>query len=61
MTVVEHHRDHLSISTDKSKLDVGLIHEFLSKCSYWAQNRSLDAVKTSIEHSLCFGVYDGDW
>jgi GNAT superfamily N-acetyltransferase len=61
MTVVEHHREHFSISTDKSKLDVGLIHEFLSKSSYWAQNRSLDAVKTSIKHSLCFGVYDGDW
>ena len=60
MTVVEHRRDSFSISTDKYKLDTSLIHEFLSKSSYWAQNRSLETVKMSIEHSLCFGVYDGD-
>jgi hypothetical protein len=57
---IEYRRDNFSISTDKSKLDVGLIHEFLSKSSYWAQGRPLDVVKTSIEHSLCFGAYDGD-
>lgn len=59
MTAIEHRRDSFSISTDKSKLDVGLVHGFLSK-SYWAQGRPLDVVQTSIEHSLCFGVYDGD-
>lgn len=60
MTVVEYRRGRFSISTDKSKLDINLIHEFLSKSSYWAQNRSSETVKTSIEHSLCFGVYDGN-
>lgn len=60
MTVLEYRRGDFSISTDKSKLDIGLVHEFLSKFSYWAQGRSLDVVKTSIEHSLCFGVYNGD-
>lgn len=60
MTVVEYQRDRFCISTDKSKLDVGLVHEFLSKSAYWAQDRPLDVVKRSIEHSLCFGVYDGD-
>ena len=60
MTDIEHHRDGNSISTDKSKLDVVQIHEYLSKRSYWAQGRPLDVVQTSIEHSLCFGVYDGD-
>ena len=60
MKVVEYRRDRFSISTDKSKLDIALIHEFLSKSSYWAQGRPLDVVQTSIEHSFCFGVYDGD-
>lgn len=59
MAVVEYRRDSFSISTDKSKLDVGLVYEFLES-SYWAQGRPLDVVQTSIEHSLCFGVYDGD-
>ncbi len=45
------------ISTDKSKLNIPLIHEFLDKRSYWAKSRSIDTVKKSIENSLCFGVY----
>jgi GNAT superfamily N-acetyltransferase len=45
------------VSTDKSKLDLALIHEFLSR-SYWAEGIPLELVKRSIEHSLCFGVYD---
>ena len=46
------------ISTDKSRLDIAFIHEFLSQESYWAQGRSLETIKSSIEHSLCFGAYD---
>jgi N-acetylglutamate synthase-like GNAT family acetyltransferase len=44
------------ISDDKSKLDVGLIHKFLTS-SYWAEGRTIEQVKNSIEHSICFGVY----
>jgi GNAT superfamily N-acetyltransferase len=47
------------ISTDKNRLDVAAIHKYLSESSYWAQGRSLAAVRTSIEHSLCFGAYRG--
>ena len=45
------------ISTDKSKLNIDLIHDYLSNQSYWAKGRSLQTIKKSIEHSLCFGVY----
>ena len=48
------------ISTEKSKLDVIMIHDFLSNRSYWAQKRSKDTVEKSIRNSLCFGVYDGE-
>ena len=44
------------VSDDKSKLDVGLIHKFLTT-SYWAEGRTIEQVKNSIEHSICFGVY----
>lgn len=47
-----------SISTDKTKLDVALIHEYLSNQSYWARGRSREKVQQSIDHSICFGVYD---
>ena len=48
------------ISTDKTKLDIATIHAFLSKRSYWAKGRPLEIVKRSIEHSLCFGVYESE-
>ncbi|RFM30720.1 GNAT family N-acetyltransferase [Chitinophaga silvisoli] len=47
------------VSTDQSRLDLPMIHEYLSKRSYWAKDRTMDAVKQSIAHSLCFGVYAG--
>ena len=46
------------ISTDKSRLDIPMIHEFLSEQSYWAKGRSMETVKKSIDNSLCFGMYD---
>ena len=48
------------ISTDKAKLNVDLIHSFLSRESYWAKGRSIEVVRKSIEHSICFGVFQGD-
>ena len=45
------------ISTDSSALDIGFVHNYLSKTAYWSKGRSLNDVKTSIENSLCFGVY----
>jgi len=51
--------DDLIISDDKSILDIGLIHKFLTT-SYWAEGRTIEEVKNSIEHSFCFGVYKDD-
>jgi len=47
------------ISTDRIRLDVALIHEFL-QASYWATGISREIVERSIENSLCFGAYLGD-
>lgn len=46
------------ISTDKSLLDIEIIHHYLSLDSYWAKGRSKETIKKSIRHSLCFGIYD---
>jgi len=48
-----------TISTDKSRLDVAMIHRFLSEQSYWAKNIPLPVVRRAIENSLCFGAFDG--
>ena len=57
--MVEYRRDEYLISTDRARLDVEFIHQFLSGCAYWAQGRPLDIVQRSIEESLCFGIYRG--
>ena len=36
-----------------------MIHQYLSK-AYWAKGRSLDAVRNSMENSLCFGLFERD-
>ncbi|SFD61761.1 Acetyltransferase (GNAT) domain-containing protein [Chitinophaga sp. CF118] len=46
------------ISDDKTKLDLALIHDFLSNRSYWAQGRTMETVEKSIAHSICLGVYN---
>ena len=45
------------ISTDPTKLDLDLIHQFLSEHSYWALGIPREVVARSIANSLCFGVY----
>jgi GNAT superfamily N-acetyltransferase len=51
--------DRYTLSTDKARLDVTRIHELLTGQAYWARNRSPETVRQSIEHSLCFGAYEG--
>lgn len=46
------------ISTDRDRLDIHMIHQFLSERSYWGKGRSYETVQLSIANSLCFGVYD---
>ena len=53
-------RGDYSISTDRSRLNIELIHNFLSNTTYWAVGRTRDVVQRSIENSLSFGVYNGD-
>jgi N-acetylglutamate synthase-like GNAT family acetyltransferase len=49
--------DSIFISTERSLLDLDVIHGFLSQ-SYWAKNIPRELVRRSMEHSLCFGVYE---
>lgn len=46
-----------TISTDPQRLDLAVIHHFLSQEAYWARGRTLEITRKSLEHSLCFGLY----
>jgi GNAT superfamily N-acetyltransferase len=49
-------QDGYNISTDKSKLDIEVIHDYLTQ-AYWSEGISRDIIQKSIDHSLVFGVY----
>lgn len=49
----------ITVSTDKTKLDVPFIQNFL-KDIYWAAGRTIDEVQTTIDASFCFGIYLDD-
>ncbi|GAA1736434.1 GNAT family N-acetyltransferase [Luedemannella helvata] len=49
--------DGYEIDTDPARLDVKLVHQWLSTDAYWALGRPLETVERSIEGSLTFGVY----
>ena len=46
-----------SITTDRSKLDIAAIHDFLSNHSGWGTNIPVETVQKSIAHSLNFGLF----
>jgi GNAT superfamily N-acetyltransferase len=52
----EHRKGEFVISTDDQRLDLDLVHGFLTQ-SYWARGIPREVVARSIKNSLCFGVY----
>jgi N-acetylglutamate synthase-like GNAT family acetyltransferase len=60
MQHLEYQREGYTISTDPTRLDLAVIHTYLSQESYWAQGRSMEIVQRAAENSLNFGVYSGD-
>jgi len=49
-----------TISTDNSRLNVPVIHQYLAYESYWASGLPIDRLQRSIDNSLCFGIYHED-
>jgi GNAT superfamily N-acetyltransferase len=56
---VEHRRDDgYVVSDDPGRLDVALVHRWLSEESYWAIGRPYEVVAKAFEHSIVLGCYD---
>nr|WP_318379056.1 GNAT family N-acetyltransferase [uncultured Enterobacter sp.] len=55
----EWHMQEFLISTDKEKLDVHAVHQYLTR-STWAKGIDLETVIASTENSLNFGIYHDD-
>jgi GNAT superfamily N-acetyltransferase len=56
---LERQRDAFTVSTDPERLDLDVIHGYLTR-SYWAAGIPRDVVERSLRNSLCFGLYAGD-
>jgi GNAT superfamily N-acetyltransferase len=50
----------MEISTDRARLDVDLIHGYLSGESYWARGRAREVTERAIAGSLWVGANDDD-
>ena len=53
-------RGEFEISTERARLDLAVLHDFISGRSYWARGRSREQLERSIQHSLPFGVYHAE-
>jgi len=45
------------ISTNKERLQIDVIHRYLTEEAYWTTGRTLAMTEKTIANSLCFGVY----
>ena len=52
----EVHKGDYLISTDPSRLDLEVIHDYLSQQSYWATGIPKEIVRKAFENSLNFGL-----
>jgi GNAT superfamily N-acetyltransferase len=55
--LMECRRGEFLISTSRERLSLDVVYGFLTNC-YWARGIPREVVARSIEHSLCFGIYD---
>lgn len=56
----EWRRGEYTISTDNERLDLAIIHDFISNHSYWGRGRRIKTVQRSLDHSLNFGIFKKD-
>ncbi|HEX2183426.1 MAG TPA: GNAT family N-acetyltransferase [Rubrobacteraceae bacterium] len=56
--MTEWHRGEYTISTDPGRVDLDVVHGYLT-ASYWAAGIPRETVARSIAHSLPFGLYHG--
>lgn len=49
-------KEEFTITTDKSKLDIHVIHQFLSR-TYWSPGIPVATLQKAIDGAICFGVF----
>jgi GNAT superfamily N-acetyltransferase len=57
--ILETQREHFTISTDPSRLDMDTISGFLAR-AYWANTRPRERTERAFQNSLVFGLYEAN-
>ena len=52
-------RGTVELSDDPQRVDLAVVHGYLSRESYWARGVSRATVEASVRGSWCVGAYDG--
>lgn len=52
-------RGDYAITSDREKVDLAVVHDYLCNHSYWTRGIPLDRVRTAADHSLNFSLYCG--
>ena len=56
---MEWHKDSYTISDEQERLQLEVVFEYLAR-AYWSNGRPRAVIEKSLQHSLCFGVYQQD-
>ncbi len=49
----------IRVSVDKADIDLEALRHYLNDLSYWAKDRSLEAIRKSIANSRCYSLLSG--
>jgi GNAT superfamily N-acetyltransferase len=55
----EYRRGEFTVSTEAARLDLDVIHKYLSEESYWSAGIPRETLEWAVAGSLCFGLYEG--
>jgi N-acetylglutamate synthase-like GNAT family acetyltransferase len=58
-TVFEQQRGEFTVSTDLARMDIDVIHGYLAR-AYWSSGIPREIVERAVQHSLCFGLFEGE-
>lgn len=56
-SLLEETRGDYSVSTDPSRMDLDVIHGYLRR-AYWCEGIPHETVERSMQHSLCFALFE---
>jgi GNAT superfamily N-acetyltransferase len=57
---MEWHRGSYTISTDVSRFDLVRVHHHLASDAYWSPGIPFEVVAKAFQHSLAFGIFQGE-